>query len=328
MGGARLCFAHGQAPISAERGGLPCSVSPCQSRTCERLENVSRPNPGPPFAQCNFLAILWGSKGDTTKANRTRVRDAKPRAPRGQPSFRMSTARPFGIVVRGAPRNPQRFRLGLRTAGRMGTTVPHLPCRTGVGYGRPRDGFPPRRGRDRQGAARSTSSHASSQRLSVSAAPLPGAGTRCVVGRAPWGPRRIKRPLVARRLRPGATWAGGRTCGDTDALCEEERIPGRRGDGELGCRVEGIVRRREVGDPSVASAPRSGGFRRSGRKGVGRDLIAPDCVPGEPSWLEAGSPGRARIREGPGPLSFDQAPRGVRRACRPRALESGPGDAR
>ena len=136
-----MCFAHGQAPITAERGGPPCSVSPCQSRTCERLENVSRPNPGPPFAQCNFLAILWGSKGDTTKANRTRVRDAKPRAPRGQPSFRMSTARPFGIVVRGAPRNPQRFRLGLRTAGRIGTTVPHLPCRTGVGSGRPRDGF-------------------------------------------------------------------------------------------------------------------------------------------------------------------------------------------
>ena len=188
--------------------------------------------------------------------------------------------------------------------------------------------FPQRRGRDRQGAARSTSSHASTQRLSDSAAPPPGAGQRCVVGEDPWGPRRIIRPLVARRLRPGATWAGGRTCGDTDALCEEERIPGRRGDGELGCRVEGIVRRREVGDPSVASAPRSGGFRRSGRKGVGRDLIAPDCVPGEPSWLEAGSPGRARIREGPGPLSFGQAPRGVRRACRPRARGSGPGAAR
>jgi len=36
------------------------------------------------------------------------------------------------------------------------------------------------------------------------------------------------------------------------------------------------VRRREVRDPSVAYAPRSGGFRRSGRKGVERDLIVLD----------------------------------------------------
>lgn len=39
--------------------------------------------------------------------------------------------RPFGSVVRGAPRNPHRFRLGLGTVGRVGTTVPHLPSGPG-----------------------------------------------------------------------------------------------------------------------------------------------------------------------------------------------------
>ena len=136
-----MCVARGRGPILPGLRRPPRSVTPCYPHTWERLENVSGPNPWPRFANCNFLDILWGSKGDTTKANRTRVRDAKPRAPRGQPSFRMSTARPFGIVVRGAPRNPQRFRLGLRTAGRIRNNRSSSALRTGVGFGRPRDGF-------------------------------------------------------------------------------------------------------------------------------------------------------------------------------------------
>ncbi len=206
---------------------------------------------------------------------------------------------------------------------------PFLICPPDRGRFRPAPGrFPPRRGGARTGPARSSSSHASYRPHAASTAPPPGAGQRCVTGLLRLGPPRIHGTLAARRLRPGAALGGRRPCGDTDALCEEERILGRRGDGVLGCRCKGVVRRREVGDPSVASAPRSGGFRRSGRKGVGRDLIAPDCVPGEPSWFETGSPGRARIREGPGPLSCADGSPPVRRACRPRERGSGPAGAR
>lgn len=48
------------------------------------------------------------------------------------------------------------------------------------------------------------------------------------------------------------------------------------------------MRCREVRDPSVTTAPRSGGFRRSRRMGVGRDLIVTECVLGEPSGSRPG----------------------------------------
>jgi len=108
--------------------------------------------------------------------------------------------------------------------------------RTGVGFGRLRDGFLSRRGGTCDGSARSTSSHASHRCHNDPTAPGLRAGRPDFVQARP--PRRCWtcRTRVPPRLRPGEMWCGRRSCGDTNVSREEERIPGRRGDGVLGCR--------------------------------------------------------------------------------------------
>ncbi len=213
----------------------------------------------------------------------------------------MSTARSTGTVVRGAPRDRFRSRLGLEglVVGweRPFLTCPPVPGSAHAGPGTaylsprrasssPRLRPPPLRNDDDDPAKRAAIHRTQPQgcpgvcRCSTRVASSRDetrSARRCRSHARRMRPARNRRnrdePRAGEWLRLLLAWDRECACGDTRASWKEERIPDRCGDGVFGCRNYGDVRGRGSGDSPVAVAPRFGGFgRRSDRKGVGRDL--------------------------------------------------------
>ena len=106
-----------------------------------RREIVSSPRRPGRFANCDFVAIFRCSHGDTTRATQARAWHAKPRAPRGQPSHRMSP--PDQHRVRRPRSAAEPSRASPRMEGLLvGGDVPFLTCPPAWVRPRPVPGWP------------------------------------------------------------------------------------------------------------------------------------------------------------------------------------------